>query len=165
MNQLEKQYTDIIKDNKNELYRLAYSYVRNEQDALEVISEAAYKGYVSLNSIKDTKVMKSWLKRIVINEALQLIRNRKDILDDMSWLNSMASISEDHDMNMDLYKAIDRLSDENRQIIRLRYLMQYSISEIAEIMTMNENTVKTRISRSMKKLKLMLGGIGYGKAV
>lgn len=165
MNQLEKQYTDIIKDNKNELYRLAYSYVRNEQDALEVISEAAYKGYVSLNSIKDTKVMKSWLKRIVINEALQLIRNRKDILDDMSWLNSMASMSEDHDMNMDLYKAIDRLSDENRQIIRLRYLMQYSISEIAEIMTMNENTVKTRISRSMKKLKLMLGGIGYGKAV
>lgn len=165
MNQLEKQYTDIIKDNKNELYRLAYSYVRNEQDALEVISEAAYKGYVSLNSIKDTKVMKSWLKRIVINEALQLIRNRKDILDDMSWLNSMASISEDHDMNMDLYKAIDRLSDVNRQIIRLRYLMQYSISEIAEIMTMNENTVKTRISRSMKKLKLMLGGIGYGKAV
>lgn len=64
---------------------------------------------------------------------------------------------------MDLYHAVDKLSEKYRSIIILKYLKQMQIDQIADIVQLNQNTVKkTRLRRGIKELKFLMGGYKYG---
>lgn len=94
-------------------YRLAYSYVHNEADALDIVQEAAYKAILKSDSLKEPQYVETWVYRIVINEACSFLRSRKESVD---------------------------------------------VEEIAKILDENLSTVKSRLYRVMKKLRLNLEG-------
>ena len=58
-------------------YRLAYSYVHNEADALDIVQEAAYKAILKSDSLKEPQYVETWVYRIVINEACSFLRSRR----------------------------------------------------------------------------------------
>ena len=62
-------------------YRLAYSYVHNEADALDIVQEAAYKAILKSDSLKEPQYVETWVYRIVVNEACSFLRNRKESAD------------------------------------------------------------------------------------
>ena len=62
-------------------YRLAYSYVHNEADALDIVQEAAYKAILKSDSLKEPQYVETWVYRIVINEACSFLRSRKESVD------------------------------------------------------------------------------------
>ena len=63
-----------------DLYRIAYVYVKNPQDALDVMQEAAYRAYKNRKTLKEPKYFKTWLTRITINCAIDHIRKNSGIL-------------------------------------------------------------------------------------
>ena len=135
-------------------YRLAYSYVHNEADALDIVQEAAYKAILKSESLKEPQYVETWVYRIVINEACSFLRSRKESAN----VEEIQAASEDIYENIDLKRAIENLDPKDRAIVVLRFFEDRQLEEIAKILDENLSTVKSRLYRVMKKLRLNLEG-------
>ncbi|MFA9424280.1 MAG: RNA polymerase sigma factor, partial [Sedimentibacter sp.] len=134
-----------------------YSYVRNVDDTLDIIQEAIFKAIVSLDNLKNPEYIRTWFYRILINSALDFLRKRKKlIVVDEEFISSFDCGSVDTYADIDLHKALDELPDNYRSIIVLRFFEDLKIEEIAEILDENVNTVKTRLYKSLEKLRINL---------
>ena len=71
------QTEQVLIEKYDRLYRLAYSYVYNEDDALDIVQESACKAICQCNSLKDPSKLYSWICRIVVNTTMDLLRSRK----------------------------------------------------------------------------------------
>lgn len=157
-NQLEKEFIFMVKENKEDFYRLAYSYVKNEQDALDIVGESTYKALNSLAKLREKKYMKTWFYRILINESIAVIRKNKTMIYDTQFIETISENTVDKDEILDLYNSLDKLSEKYKTVIILKYMKEMRINEIAEVLRTNTNTVKTRLKRGVDKLKTIMGG-------
>jgi RNA polymerase sigma-70 factor, ECF subfamily len=153
----EALLVQFITDYKENIYRLAYSYLNNKEDALDAVQEAIYKAMKSQFSLKDPDAVKSWFYRIVVNTALDLLRKRQKVqpMDD-GTLNLFLSGSEDVYPDIDLETALGELPEKYRSVIILRYFEDLKIEEVAEILNENVNTIKTRLYQAIKFLKVSM---------
>lgn len=152
-NVMENLINENLIKNYNKYYRLAYSYVHNESDAMDIVQEGAYKAILKSESLKSVEYIDTWIYRIMINEALGFLRKNKR---ESREIQEEDLISKDNYQDVDLRKSIDILPPTERAIITLRYFEDLEISQIAEIVDENINTVKTKLYRTLKKLQLKL---------
>ena len=113
-------------------YRLAYSYMGNQEDALDVVQESAYKAIRDSKKVENENYISTWIYRIVVNTAIDMLRKRKK-----EGINTQI---EDYEMpvedtysNPDLAVALNRLKAEERLVITLRYFEELSLEEISDI--------------------------------
>lgn len=152
----EKQIKTYIVENKEALYRFAYSYVKNEDDALDIVHDAICKSLDNINTLKNIDSIKSWIYQIVSNCAIDYIRKNKKyvaITDDLQDENTMRY---DTYEDIDLQEALERLPEKYRIVIVLRYFEDMKIGDIAQVLNENENTIKTRLYNGLSKLKVEL---------
>ncbi len=150
---LTAQTEKMLIEQYERFYRLAYSYVHNKADALDVVQESACKAIVQCENLKDSKKLLPWLCRIVVNTSLDLLRSQ---VKEQPAEELPETATEDTYEEFDLKKALDRLEPENRTIIILRYFEDMKIEDIALVVNENVNTVKARLYRSLKKLRIQL---------
>lgn len=152
---LEKEIEAYLIKNQVMHYRLAYSYVRNEDDALDIIQEASCKAILHMNSLKNMQQIKPWFCRIIINTALDFLRKRKRlVVMDEETLDAFDEGTEDRYENIDLHQALNEMPDHYRSILILRFFEDLKLEEIAGILDENVNTIKSRLYRSLKMLRL-----------
>ncbi|WP_342599320.1 sigma-70 family RNA polymerase sigma factor [Psychrobacillus sp. FSL H8-0483] len=146
-----------IIENQNTLYRLAYSYVKNKENALDIVQESIFKSLKSIDQLNEIGYLKTWLYRIVINTSLDFIKKhgRMQAMDD-DVLHSFMPEQRDVERDYDLYEAIDQLKEPYKTIIVLRYFEDLKIEEIAEIQNENTNTIKTRLYAALRKLRIKM---------
>lgn len=154
----EAAIEQLLLDNYEAYYRLAYSYVRQEQDALDIVQESAYKAIKDCQKVKNSQYLSTWLYRIVINTALDLIRKRKR--EELSGTMPEA-VWEDRYGDVDLKYMLEQLDEKSRTVVILRYFEDMKLEEIARILDENLNTVKARLYRTLKKLRLDLEAGAY----
>lgn len=144
-----------ITEHKENLYRLAYSYVKNQQDALDIVQDSIHKALYSSASLKSNHAMKSWVYRILINTSLDYLRKNKKIhyVDDQT-LELFSPSSEDVYHDIDLGKALEELPSAYRTVVILRYFEDLKLEEIAEVLNENVSTVKTRLYQALRKLRI-----------
>ncbi|MGW9103390.1 sigma-70 family RNA polymerase sigma factor [Priestia megaterium] len=152
----EKAFQELIELEKNKLFRIAYLYVKNEADALDIVQDTVYKAFISIKRLKDPSYFSTWISRILINTCLDFIKKNSrvmpiDIVNKKSHHESLAL--ED---KLDLVGAIERLEIQYKTVIIFRYYKDLSIKQIAEILECPEGTVKTRLHRAVHQLKLDL---------
>lgn len=148
-------FTQFVQEHKENVYRLAYSYVRNEQDALDIVQESIYKGLKSLNSIQKQPSLKSWFYRIVVNTALDFLRKNKRIqLVGDEWLEVHATAVGNGIHNLDLEQAYEQLPIKYREVIGFRFFEDLKLDEIASILDLSVNTIKTRLYRALEMLRI-----------
>lgn len=146
---------DYILQNKESHYRLAYSYTKNKEDALDIVQESILKALNSVDSGENIDFIKTWFYRILVNTSLDVLRKKGKLnyVEDITLdLNSEAQ--EDEYENFDLQNAMDNLPPAYRFIIILRYFEDLKLEEIAEILGENLNTIKTRLYTGLKKLRI-----------
>lgn len=157
MRKRSRKQEDLIEqnliENYSRYYRLAYSYVKNESDAMDIVQEAAYKAIYKSDTLKNEEYVGAWICRIVINEAYNILR-KKQKEDYPSQEKDLSQ--EDCYEDLDLLQAIQKLKEEEQTIIYLRYYEGKQLDEIAEITQEKLSTVKSRLYRAMNKLKLAL---------
>lgn len=160
MSILKKQVTDYVTKEKEKHYRLAFSYVKNADDALDIVQESIYKAFSSLDSLKEPSHIKTWFYRIIVNTALDFLRKRKRliIVDDVI-LTGYDCGKVDNYPDLDLQKALDDLPEKYRSIIILRYFEDFKIEEVAEILNRNVNTVKTQLYTALEKLRININDL------
>lgn len=159
----EEQLLQIIDENQDMFYKIAFSYVKNKEDALDIVQEAIYKAYLSYSKIKYPEYLKTWLTRIVINCAIDIInKNNKFILIDKNILEQKrVDTSKEIVDNIDINRALDHLNEKQRTVIILKYYEGMKFSEIASILKSPVSTVKSILYRALNKMKIDLEEVNF----
>lgn len=154
---LEKLLMDCVTENQESIYRLAYSYVKNKEDALDIVQDAIHKAFLSIDKLQNTGSIKSWFYRIVVTTSLDFLRKHKNmhVMED-EILESFIPGQNDTYTNLDLAESIDDLPEKYRTVIILRFFEDMKIEDIAEVVQENANTVKTRLYQALKRLRISL---------
>ena len=140
---------NILLENYESYYRLAFSYVHQEADAMDIVQEGAYKAMLKADTLKNEKFAGTWVYRIIINEAKEYLRkNRKEYAEP-----GEIPAEEERYGDLELKEAVDQLPAEERELIILRFYEDKPLSEIAEILQENLSTVKSRLYRTLDKLR------------
>ena len=143
-----RTYADMV-------YRIACRYVNNSIDADDVFSEVFLAYFKKERTFESEEHRKAWLIRVTINCA-------KDFLEQRSHMQPLyeervvEAAAPDTDTYMDLHAAIEQLRPEYREVVKLYYLDDLSVKQIAQILDKNENTIKTQLSRAREMLKTFL---------
>ena len=145
---------EYIKENEEKLYKIAYTYTRDKDLALDVVQEAITKALENISKLKHVEYVKTWFYRILINEALKSIKNKKNLVEYEIDLNNMHTNSEDNLVdNLDIYNNIEKLNNKLKTVIVLRFFENLKIEEIAYITKTNSNTVKSRLYKGISEIK------------
>lgn len=153
----DKAFSSLMELKKETIYRIAFAYVKNKEDALDIVQETIYKAYISIDKLNDEKTFNSWIARITVNNAINLIRkNSKVILleDTIEKSERMEGVIVER---MDILDAIDKLEDKHKQVIILKYFDDLKIKDISEVLDIPEGTVKTYLSKGLNKLRNYMG--------
>lgn len=151
---LYERLIQYILENQDRFYRVAYSYTRHQEDALDVVQSAVCKALEAHESIKNEEAIRTWFYRILINECLTVLKKRKRLLftdDDLE--REEMYYEKGYELDDDLEKELDRLELDVQGIIKLRFFEELSLQEISCITGLNLNTVKTKLYRGLKQLK------------
>ena len=155
----KREYALLVEQRREHLYRLAYCYVKDPQDALDIVGESVYRGLLHLHSLREREKFCAWMDRIVVHAALDRLRKQKP---QEPWDEEAASSipAAEKDLSIeeeiDLYGALDLLSPEDRTYIILRFFEEYSFREMGEILGKPESTVKSRMARILSRLRRQL---------
>lgn len=150
--------TDYIVAHQEDFYRLAYSYVKNRDAALDVVQESIVKALSKSDSLRNPDFLKTWFYRILLNESMNYYRHNKRLVSlEDEGLPETAAPQGDHAARLDLHAAIDRLEPREQTIIRLRFFQDMKLEEIAQVTDTNLNTVKSRLYKSLRRLRELTG--------
>ncbi|MCI5936003.1 MAG: sigma-70 family RNA polymerase sigma factor [Lachnospiraceae bacterium] len=152
-NAKEQKVEQVLLENYNRYYRLAYSYVHKEADAEDIVQNAAYKAILNSDKLKQEAYASTWVYRIVLNEIYRVLAQKPTVSIDDAYVEQG---KEDSYENLDLWRALELLDKEDKAVIELRYFEDMKFSDIAEVLQENVNTIKSRLYRALKKLKLEL---------
>ena len=157
MQDVKEILIEYIKDNQEKLYRIAFSYSKNEEAALDIVQEAITKALKNINKLREESYIKTWFYRILINEALQYIRKNKIILTcELEAIENKVDCNADLAEGLDIYKYVQNLNEKLKTVIILRFFEDMKIREIARITKTNESTVKSRLYKGLKELKRLI---------
>ena len=159
----EQELEGLIKANKEKYYRVAFSYVKNKEDALDIVHDAIVKALQKINGLRNKEYLETWFYRILINESISFVRKSKNIIYLAELPDSQLPAAEDVDREqyMSLYTAIDHLSPKLKTVVILRFFEDMKFDEIAEITGAKLSTVKARLYKALEILKIDIEGIDY----
>lgn len=154
---LEKELADFMITNKDDFYRLAYSYVKNPNDAIDILQDSIQKALSSKDKLKNEQSLKNWFYRIVVNTSLDFLRKQKKItVVDEETIELFSPGQDDHYTNIDLERSLESLPTKYRTVIVLRYFEDLKIEEVADILHESPNTIKTRIYKALELLRIKM---------
>lgn len=165
----EEAFRQILSPMINDLYKLAYSYLKNEEDAKDILQDTAIDIYASIKNLKNEDSLKQWAEQIVVNKCKKYFnrKEKNEITTDFHYLeNCVEPVNNvlETENNLDFDLLISKLDKEERMVVILYYSDKYKIKEISKILRMNENTVKIKLHRARKKIKeLKKGGNLIGR--
>lgn len=148
---------DLIENQQEQFYRIAFAYVKNKDDALDVLHDAIVKALQNQHTLREPDYVKTWFYRILINQSISFLRKSKRVvlLEDVKELVQEASGLEQA-AYVDLYDALDKLPVKLRTVVILRYFEDMKFWEIARITGSRESTVKSRLYKALSLLKVDL---------
>ncbi|MDF2881378.1 MAG: polymerase, sigma-24 subunit, subfamily [Clostridiaceae bacterium] len=154
----EKAFEYLVEINKEGLYRTAFAYVKNEQDALDIVQETVYKAYISIDKLKKPKYFKTWLIRILINNAISFINKRKKVVYITDVMPGDSNLYEGNlvDEKLDILNSVEKLEDKYKNVVVLKYFQDLTITEISEVLHCPPGTIKTYLNKALKKLRLFM---------
>lgn len=147
----EQKIEQLLLENYNSYYRIAYSYVHNESDACDIVQNGAYRAILHSDTLRQEKYAATWLYRIMLNEIFRFVKKEQPLSLDAVEAEQG---KEDTYENIDLQRALDMLPKEDKAVIELKYFEDMKLTEIAEVLNENVNTIKSRLYRGLKKLRV-----------
>ena len=146
-----EEFAARVQDIREQLYRTAYGYLGNAHDSLEAVDEAVYQGFRARKKIRQPEFFTTWMTRILIHvcyrELKRRTRQQKVLVEEQG--------AEDYD-GLPLREAIERLPEELRQVIVLRYFTGLTQAETAQALEIPQGTVVTRQRRALALLRVEL---------
>ncbi|MEW5595678.1 sigma-70 family RNA polymerase sigma factor [Peribacillus frigoritolerans] len=150
----DKAFLKLYQQFEEDIYRLAYVYVKNKDDALDVVQEVAYQSFKKIDTLITPEYFKTWLIKITINCAINVIRkNKRVVLLKPDFEVLMGTEEEDLLLSISLQELMDFLQEDEKSVILLRFYHDHTLKEISEILEIPLGTAKTVLYRALNKLR------------
>lgn len=155
----------LIEANKEKLYRIAYSYLRNETECLEAVQEVTYRAYVKIKKLRNPQYFDTWLIRILMNYCTDELKKRKRTVYKQVDIDEYpAATSEDQWIDvqrLDIESILTQIEPKYQAVINLKYVHDFTITEIAQTLEKPEGTIKTWLTKALKLIRKQLeeGGV------
>ncbi|MEK4007447.1 sigma-70 family RNA polymerase sigma factor [Paenibacillus sp. FSL H3-0333] len=153
LNEQEQLFINRVLEQKKILYSIAYSYLRSEAEALEMVQETTYRAWVKRGSLKDEDRFAPWLTRILINCCKDELKRRKRVAAPVPEQASAGLQEMTSDRKLDMEQALEAVKPKYRQVLVLKYYRDMTLTEIAEVLGKPEGTVKTWLNKGLKQLR------------
>ena len=170
-------FMNVVNANYSRYIKKAYGYLKSKSEAEDAVQDGVLSAYKKLDTVRDVEALNSWIKRIIVNKALDILRKNKRMPEFYGNVDDVVTYSSAGLLNQPLWSEIlspeqDIMKKENLQQLRdaieclediyripllLKAYEEFSIKEIAELLEISESNVKVRIHRARTKLKLSLG--------
>ncbi|MCH9695331.1 MAG: RNA polymerase sigma factor [Gammaproteobacteria bacterium] len=158
----QADFHEAISTRSDRWYSACLKITRNPDLAADAVQDALLNAWNKRHQFEQTARLDTWIHRIAINAALNLIRKSKpgmfsafeadyesdDVTPHQAW--------EEHELECDLAQALARLTEVERVCFVLKHLEQWRAREIAEELGLNEGQVKQAVHRAVKKLRISM---------
>lgn len=163
-------FETLIQSHQKKVYNIALRMTGNPEDAQELAQEAIVRAFTSIGKFRGDSSFSTWLYRITINVCTDFLRKRNKVTlismeqgaasnDNQQGLQieeespGPDELAEKKQLKKLVRDAMDALSEEHRQVLILRDILNLSYKEIANTLKVNEGTIKSRINRARAGLK------------
>ena len=135
------------------MFRVAFAILRNRSDCEDAAQNAALKAYANLDKLKERRYFRTWMIRILKNECMSYTRANRSVI----RLETCGDVGYDMEVpDLDLNRAFDTLTKDERLAVTLYYYEGYSTREIAQICDTTDGAIRTRLSRARETLRARL---------
>ncbi len=143
-------FVALMEESKKSMYKVAKGFFRNEHDVADAMSETILLAFEHIGELKEERYFQTWLIRILINTCNRMVRDRKR-LQVVEFLPEEAG--EDNYSDIEFRELLKAFPEDCRIIMLLYYGEKLNTREIAEVLNMNENTVKSKLLRTRKSVE------------
>lgn len=149
---------ELIMSQKQDYYRLAYIFMKNHDDTLDVMEDMILILYENIKRLKDENAFESWSKTILVNCCKNNLRRKNRVI---LFRNIPEGPHEDDfkvkDEQLNIEKHLEKLNQKYQEVLKLRYYLDMDYQSIAGILKIPLGTVKSRIHAGLLKLKQSMG--------
>lgn len=168
-------YEEIVRRYQDKAFRLAFSLMKNESDAQDVVQEAFLNMYRKLETFEGKSQFGSWMYRVVTNAALMRLRKKRrrsevpvepdetEFEEDDYYVTSVPEwrvradeAAENRELREQIIEAVDELSPKSQTVFLLKEVEGLSLKEIAEVLDLSVGGVKSRLHRARLHLRATL---------
>lgn len=152
----ENALAEYLVENQERFYRLAYSYLKNQEDALDAVQAAVCKALERQGSLREPEAVRTWFYRLLVNVCTDILRQRGRTTPFPEAFEE--EVCEDPLPDDSLARQVEALPEAMGTVIRLRFYEELSLKEISAVTGENLNTVKSRLYAALKKLRISMEG-------
>ena len=150
---------------EKDIYRMAFVYVQNQEDALDVVQDVAYQSFKKIHTLKNPEFFKTWLIKITINCALNTIKKNRKVVQLPTEYEEIIYSEKDENipLSLTLQDVIDHLSEDEKSIVLLRFYQNYTFQMISETLEIPLGTAKSILYRALTKLRKELREVDFNE--
>lgn len=152
----EEILTQYLIENQAGFYRMAYSILKNTDEALDAVQTAVCRALERQGGLRDTGAVRSWFYRILLNTCNDSFRRQARVVPLPEDLELSREDPEPADDT--LFRRIEALPPEVGTVIKLRFYEELTLKEISRVTGQNLSTVKSRLYAGLKKLRIAMEG-------
>ncbi|KKM10599.1 hypothetical protein SY88_13115 [Clostridiales bacterium PH28_bin88] len=164
----QEAFAQLVRLYKKPVYSLAFRMLHNAEDAQDLAQETFLRVYRSLGRFRPGEKFSTWVYRIATNLCIDALRKRRDPANCPSSLMDLEGVLADGpadlretpedaylagELRRSIHKAIDALPDKYRAVVILRHIHELSYEEIASVMNLPVNTIRTHLHRARERLR------------
>ena len=151
----DQEYIRRVRALEGRLYRVAQAILWRQQDSLDAVQEAVFRGWLKKDRLNDPERFEAWLMRILVNECRDALRRRR-----RGPLPLDADVSREDRLceDLQLRLALKRLPEKYRLPLVLHHMEGYKVSEVAELLRIPRGLANSRLHQARKALRDLLDG-------
>lgn len=157
----KQAFCRVIENVERKLYIIARSRLTNTEDIKDAMQDAIMYAYINIKKLKEVEKFNAWIVKILINSCNKIYNQKKiNILSYSEFDENKFKYESDFidlENNMNFFNIIDFLDVQEKTLITMYYLDEYTTKEISEILDINESTLRSKLSSIRNKIKIHLG--------
>ena len=157
----KQAFCRVIENVERKLYIIARSRLTNTEDIKDAMQDAIMYAYINIKKLKEVEKFNAWIVKILINSCNKIYNQKKiNILSYSEFDENKFKYESDFidlENNMNFFNIIDFLDLQEKTLITMYYLDEYTTKEISEILDINESTLRSKLSSIRNKIKIHLG--------
>ena len=146
----------MIQTEYEKMYRITMTYVHDKEEALDVMQDSFHKALTYFEKGEDIEHFAAWFYRILIRTAIDAWRKQKRYRFEPFEEARSVGVDPSEISTKELYEVLEGIDSPEKEILILHFFEGFRLKEIAEILELNENTVKTKMYRSLNLLRRIL---------
>ncbi len=158
----KEAFIALMDRHSDSLLRIAHGYLSQEADVADAIQDTILDAYEHLSSLKEPRYFKTWLIRILLNNCNHIYNRNKNYIPLEEISEQLFDETQEVDTPLFRFRELlSYVSDENRLCFQLYYGEELTTREIADLLHINESTIRSRMHREKLRLKTQLQKNGH----